>query len=121
MMNYPQLIARICSDGQEAAAVDYAEPKDAIKLEGATLGFSEAAGTKSPAELKALLGQAMQDSQAAFLRQDERYWFFRCRHLEIEWAANVVSAALLNSRLPVIVPPTVRGALKAAEILGVAA
>jgi hypothetical protein len=121
MMNYKELIVRICADGIEAAQKDYSQPKDKEKLKGAQQGFNEAAATQSPHQLAQLLAASGKECQEALLKQDENYWFVRCRHLEIEWAANVVSAALMNEGLPVIINPTVRGVMKAAEILGVAA
>lgn len=120
MMDYASFLARVCNDGREAAAESYSHPDQADKLEGSQQGFLEASLTQSPDELLSLLTRANHDCQEAFMRQDERYWFYRCRALEIEWTANVVSAALMNSGLPIIVNPTARGVFKAAEILGVA-
>jgi hypothetical protein len=51
---------------------------------------------------------------------DPRYWFWRCRALEIQWVVNVLSNILVaNGALP-IGDMTVRGRMKAAEMLGVA-
>ena len=55
------------------------------------------------------------------------YWEARCYALEVEWVANVVSAALVSAAMlcggktaiPVIITPTTRGMMKAREILGV--
>jgi hypothetical protein len=53
------------------------------------------------------------------LEHDPRYWFWRCRAAEIEWVTNVLSNILRAQGLPPIGTMTARGALKAAEIVGV--
>lgn len=120
-MNYSSFLERIIDDGIEAAKKSYSRPKDSHKLAGSLSGF-EACRGKGPAELKELLedcrrrtGMAHQESS------DEAYWMVRCFELEVEWVCNVVSAALMNQNEPIIIPPTARGLIKAAEIIGVSA
>lgn len=119
MTNYATFLARVIDDGIEAARRDYAEPRQANKLRGAVAGF-EACRGKSPVALAALLAEARERTMVAYREQADNYWEVRCFEAEVEWTCNVVSAAFHNQGLSVIVPPTMRGALKAAEILGVA-
>lgn len=49
------------------------------------------------------------------------YWYHRYYTLQIEWVLNVLSAAYYNENKPVLITPTVRGMIKAANILGVKA
>lgn len=118
---------RVVGDGIAAAQRDYAKPRDERKLAGSVAGF-EACRNRSPEQLSALLNEAHLDTRRAFNEahaSDDRkvadYWYWRCRELEIEWVCNCVSAILMNEGLPVIVPPTYRGVMKAAEIVGVGA
>lgn len=122
---YQYLLMRVIDDGVAAAIRDYATPEQAAKLEGSLAGFEECRNL-STTELKELLQEADQDYEAAYrmyghnsaAQEDiDAYWRLRCRALEIYWVCNVLSAALYYSGLPLIVPPTVRGATKAAEIL----
>lgn len=120
-VTYEALLERVVADGIEACRRDYAD--DADKLEGSIAGF-EACRGRTPEQLAALLVEARAETQAAYRSSPDpeptRYWYWRCRELEIEWCCNVVSACLANEGLPIIVPPTARGAMKAAEIVGVA-
>ncbi len=113
MTSYQDLLARVIGDGIEAARVDY---RPGPELDGSVAGF-EACRGRTPEQLAALLQEARLEARRG---QAGDYWFWRCRELEVEWVCNVVSAALLNQGLPVIVTPTARGVFKAAEILGVA-
>lgn len=114
--DYHAFLTRVVDDGIAAAKKDYAGNPD--KLRGAVAGFEDCRG-RSPGELLDLLIEAREATKQAFAKQADNYWFTRCRELEVEWVCNVASAALANQGLDVIVPPTARGALKAAEILGV--
>jgi hypothetical protein len=118
-MDYDGLKNAICDDGETEVREAYVEPKDAVKLNGSLAGFAEARQTISPDDLSALLATAARDCVDAHLRDDKNYWFWRYRHLQVEWVANVVSAALYNEKKPTIIIPTVRGLMKAADILGV--
>lgn len=117
-MNYREFINRVCADGRDAAQTNYARPDQASKLEGALQGFLEASVTESWEELAALLldGQI----KAEYYREYEQnnYWYWRCREAEIEWCCNVYSAAAINANQAIIIVPTARGMMKAAEIVG---
>lgn len=109
-------LTRVVDDGIQAASESYKD--DPKKLKGSIAGF-EACRWKTPAEIASLLEGARRETQEAYFKQAEDYWEVRCRELEIEWVANVLSAALQNSGLATIVTPTYRGTMKAADILGV--
>lgn len=117
-MNYVDALNAIIDDGIEAAKVDYNQPRNKMKLDGSILGFEECRD-KSTLQLIELLSLAQKHSSAAMRNQAHDYWYWRCRTLEIEWVCNVVSCILQNENLPAIVPPTYRGMMKAAEIVGV--
>lgn len=115
-MNYGDFIARVISDGLEAARADYADKP--LHREGSVRGFEECLGLL-PGDIGELLIEANDRCTQAHRDSADDYWYWRCRAAEIEWVANVVSAANMNSDLPVIVTPTMRGVMKAAELLGV--
>ncbi len=123
-MNYHEFLDRVVNDGIEAAKKDYSRPDQESKLRGSIQGFEDCRG-KSPTEIGEILKKADKRTFEASIRvhegeiSDQEYWAVRCRELEIEWVANVVSAMLMNQGLPVIVVPTARGAMKASEIVGV--
>ena len=112
-MTFLELVVR---DGIEAAERDYVERPD--KRKGAVDGFRACLG-KSPAELAEILSAARNATQEAFTHKAENYWEIRCFELEVEWTCNVVSSALHNQGQPIIIKPTARGYMKAAQILGV--
>lgn len=118
------LLERVIDDGIDAARRDYGKPDDLLKLAGSLAGFHACRG-RTPAQLAVLLSEARADTQAAYRAGPDpaatRYWYWRCRELEVEWVCNVVSAVLMNEGLPTIVPPTARGVLKAADVVGVSA
>lgn len=117
MTSYTDFLKRIIDDGVAAVHIDY--KNSAEKRDGAVAGF-EACRGKDPSELAVLLGEANLERQRAFHEQRSNYWYYVCYHAEIEWTCNVVSSALWNQGLPLIITPTTRGYMKAAEILGVA-
>lgn len=117
-MNLDDALTKIINFGVEAVRRDYAN--DERKRDGAILGFTECRGL-SLAGISALHREADQKSNEARRDQAADYWYWRCRALEIEWVANVLSAILMNEGRPVIVQPTGRGFLMAARIVGVAA
>ena len=111
---------QIIDDGIEASRLDYSKPRDKQKLDGSIRGFENCRG-KEPNEIAALLLEANATAQARHGQDGpDDYWYWRCRALEIEWTANVLSAILDANRQPPIVPITARGVMKAAEIIGVA-
>lgn len=122
-MTYDEFLTRIIDDGIEAARKSYSQPKQRAKLEGSLEGFEACRGL-NPAQLLALLEDAGQRVEAARRRVDDgadidEYWKERCRESEIEWTANCLSAVLANQGMKPIVPPTARGVMKAAEVVGV--
>ncbi|MGH2627241.1 MAG: hypothetical protein ACRDHY_11385 [Anaerolineales bacterium] len=125
MMDYAAFLERVINDGIEAAKRSYAKPRDQARLAGSIAGF-EACRGKTPDQLRELLAAALRASQSNFHQRvhegeitEEDYWHGECLALEVGWVCNVVSATLIPCGIPVIVPPTVRGVLKAAEIMGV--
>jgi hypothetical protein len=114
--SYLDFLTRVIDDGIAAATLDYKDDPD--KLKGAVAGF-EACRSKDPTALAQALADARTKTQDAYRDQAENYWETRCFEAEIEWTCNCVSAMLMNQGLTTIVPPTARGVMKAAEILGV--
>ena len=117
-MHLNDALNKVIEIGIEAAKRDYAGLEDAQKLAGAMLGFNECRERTVP-ELTSLLSKAAIRMVEAHREQAQDYWYWRCRHAEIEWVCNVISAILMNEGMPVITPPTARGALMAARIVGV--
>ena len=124
-MSYDEFLSQVIEQGIEGARCSYGsgEPHYQKKLKGSIDGF-EACRGRSPDEILELLGQARRKTHEAMARShageitNDDYWEVRCREAEIEWTANVVSAMLVNQGRKPIVPPTVRGAMQAALILG---
>lgn len=108
----------VIDDGIEEVRLVYQNPDDKQKLDGALKGFEECRD-KQPVEIAVLLNQARQRTTRARRDRAADYWYWRYREAQIEWVANVLSAILQNEGNPVIIPPTVRGLLKAADIVGV--
>lgn len=123
-MTFDEFISKAIDEGIEAAKRDYTKPRQKAKLEGSIEGF-EACRGKSPVEIGEILKDAKRKTREARGRVHEKeikesdYWRIRCREAEIEWIANVVSAALVNQGFSPIVQPTARGAMTAARIVGV--
>lgn len=118
-MDLNAFIIEIIEGGIKGAKEDYSRPEQKQMMEGSIAGF-EACRDKSPEELAELLAEANIVVQEKFQEEAEDYWWHRCYSLEIEWVCNCVSACLLNQGLPPIINPTVRGAMRAAEVVGVA-
>lgn len=124
-MNYKTLLDRIISDGIAEVREAYAAPAEHHKRDGAVEGF-EACRDRSPAEL-AELWRAAEDEASKMVREQRsdgtRYWKLRYKALQIEFVCNVVSVGLVNSGHPPLLGhlPTVRGAMKYAEVVGVGA
>jgi hypothetical protein len=117
-MTLAHFLARVIDDGIDEVKKSYAE--GSLKREGAIAGFEACRGASDPAALAALLDDAARRKEQASRTERDRYWYYVTFHAEIEWTCNVVSAALQNQGLPVIVTPTARGYMKAASIVGVA-
>ncbi len=117
-MTYSDFLTRIVDDGITACCESYKD--DTQKREGAVAGFNACRG-KTILELRQQLDSARDATRNAYRLSSANYWFLRCYELEVEWVCNVVSAALQNQGDEPIVTPTVRGYMKAAEILGVGA
>jgi len=120
-MNIKEALDQIINRGIEAVKRDYKENTD--KYNGSIAGFEECRN-KSPQELKTLLDKCREDThkiQVTYATHNiiEGYWFVRCFELEVEWVCNVLSAILMNNGMPIIITPTCRGVMMAAEIVGV--
>jgi hypothetical protein len=114
-MTLKALLDRVVNDGIKACRESY--KNDEKKRDGAIAGF-EACRNKTIFELRQQLHLAANLADIARAVDRENYWYHRCKHAEIEWVCNVVSACLQNQKLDTIVIPTARGFLKAAEIVG---
>lgn len=123
-MTYEDLLARIIADGLAEVRVAYADPKDHHKRDGAIEGF-EACRGKHPAALLELWTEAERKGQQLFHDRNpsgaDNYWRQRYKALQIEFVLNVVSVGLAQAGQPPLLShlPTVRGAMKYAEIVGV--
>ncbi len=127
-MTYEQLLDRIISDGIAEVREAYADPKDHHRRDGAVDGF-EACRGKTPTELVALWHEAEQQTLQITrerrsddgTKTSEDYWRQRYKALQIEFVCNVVSVGITNSGgAPLLAhQPTMRGAMKYAQIVGV--
>jgi hypothetical protein len=115
-MDYADFIHRVIEEGLAACKESY-KGKD-VKLKGAIEGF-EACRIKLPEQLAVILQDARKETAKAHIEKAPDYWRYACKLAEIEWVCNCVSAMLLNEGRPTITPPTVRGMMKAASIIGV--
>ena len=109
----------IVDDGIEAARHDYAKPQDTLKREGAIAGFEECRN-REPAKIAVLLLEANERADRAIREDDPQYWYWRSRAAEIGWVVNVLSNIMAAQGWKPIGTMTVRGAMKAAEIIGAA-
>jgi len=66
------------------------------------------AAASSLTRLQSLLSGPTHAQCQAKGKQDPRYWYWRCRALEIEWVVNVLSNILDAQGLPPIATMTVR-------------
>ena len=114
-MNLKEFIDKLIRDGIEEVTAVYADQPN--KMKGAIAGF-KACEFKTPTELALELKKAQGMAQLHFTTANhDKYWYHRMRQLQIEFVCNVVSAVLQNERKPIIIAPTARGVMKAAEIL----
>lgn len=119
-MTYQALLDRIISDGIAEVREAYADPDEHHKRDGAIEGFEACVG-KTPAELVDLWQSA--ERRGLHVNEDTKvkdYWKQRYKALQIEWVCNIISVGLVNSGHPPLLGhlPTVRGARKYAEIVG---
>lgn len=117
-MTLEEAVEQIITDGIGAAKKDYKD-KPAM-LKGSVNGFNACKG-KNIIGLTALINTAREKTSEAFRDQIDKdaYWEICCFELEVEWVCNVASAILMNNGLPVIIEPTCRGVMRAAEIVEV--
>lgn len=119
-MQYHDFLNKVIDEGIEAATNDYIEEKYKLHLEGSIAGF-EACRNKTPSELL----EIWEECQEYILkvpgnRKDmDKYWWFKCYQLEVEWVCNVISVVLIYEGKPPILSwlPTFNGMLKAASII----
>jgi hypothetical protein len=124
---YEQLLDRLIADGIAEVQEAYADPKEHHKRDGAIEGFDSCRG-KDPVQLVDLWKAAEQEAARIRIechennRSSEDYWRARYKALQIEFVCNVVSVGLTASGSPPLLAhlPTSRGALKYAQIVGVA-
>ena len=119
-MNLFEFTNRVVDNGILAVKKDYKDSPEQLK--GALAGF-EACRGKNPGELQMLLNRASRDVMEAFHRSESgnggnNYWEFKCKHAEIEWVCNLVSAVLAKNGMPVIVHPTCGGFMMANRVIG---
>lgn len=122
MIAFVDLLGVVIDEGIAAARQSYARPDQAHKLQGSIAGF-EACRNLDAMALDALLltERAASDELYRSRAGDDEFWTQRCKVAEIEWTANVMSAALMNTGLPVIVSPSARGVLCADRCLKILA
>lgn len=131
MKTHEEVLNRIIDDGIVAARHDYSpenygddRPEQRGLLSGSVAGF-EACRGKSIPELAIQLKRAERREREAKKRNrlkecsDEDIWFAIGYWHEVHWVCNVISALLWNQGMPVIINPTYRGVMKAADIVGI--
>lgn len=117
-MDYQSFLNAIIDDGITEIPLAYPRPEQKDKRDGAIAGFNACRGLVYE-QIGELLVQARTEREAAAARNETRYWWHRMYEAQIEWVLNVLSAVALNQGLPTLIPPTYRGIMKAADILGV--
>jgi hypothetical protein len=124
-MTYIEFLHEVIERGIKGASADPIINKYPKRLEGSIEGFN-ACRNKTPEQLSALLTEANAKTLNARLDTNDKdekdiedYWKQRYYAIQIEWVCNCVSAILMNERKPVIIQPTARGYMNAAEIIGV--
>ena len=117
-MSYKKFLEQVINDGIKAVKHDYIRADQKLIKKGSIEGF-ESCRNKNPLELSNVLKIAQSKSHKAMLNQVKNYWYYRGFTLEVEWVCSVVSAILMNAGQPVIITPSARGVIKAAEIIGI--
>lgn len=116
-MTYQEFLSQIIKDGLEEVSVVYKDQPN--KLKGCIEGF-KACEDCTPEELLIQLKRAGEQRSWAYDGSDhDKYWRARMKEAQIEFVCNCVSAMLMNENKPVIITPTARGVMKAAEILNI--
>jgi hypothetical protein len=129
-MTYDQLIDRIIADGLDEVRDAYKDPKEHHKRDGAIEGF-EACRGQAPSKLVELWREAEKAAHAIAVANHGDpdvdadatvYWKAQYKAAQIEFVCNVVSVGLQQNGQPALLGhlPTMRGALKYADIVGVA-
>lgn len=117
-MDYKTFLSKVIEDGIAGVKRDYKRKSQKLIREGSIAGF-EACREKNPVQLNELLEHSEKVSQEAMVGELKDYWYYRGFLLEVKWVCNVVSAMLMNQKLPTIIPPTARGVIQAGNIIGV--
>jgi hypothetical protein len=116
-LTHEQFLKEVVRRGIEGVKQSYNRPDQKDKLEGSILGFKDCLG-KTIEGLAQLLKEAADQTKQARVTGN-RYWYHRHYELQVEWVCNCVSCVLYNEKLPVIITPTARGMMLAAQIIGV--
>jgi len=120
-MNYDEFLNTIIDNGIAGAKTDYTEEQQREHLEGSIAGF-EACRNKFPHELIEVYHESNEYANKAFFERDaDKYWWFRCYQLEVEWVLNCISASMVNEGGAPLLPhlPTCNAMMAVSRILGV--
>jgi hypothetical protein len=118
-MNFDEFITRVIDRGIKSVSADEMITEHPKRLKGSLDGF-EACRGKDPVQLALLYSDAERKALALREVEDiEDYWQARYFAIQVEFVCNTASAVLMNQGLPVIIPPTAKGAMNAAKIVGV--
>jgi hypothetical protein len=113
-MNLEDALEQIIEMGLRSVVKDFKEGSD--KLEGSIDGFNACRGLTAMG-LRELLAAEHDATKEA--KESDGYWKQRYREIQVEWVCNVASAILHNEGFPVIIPPTARGMIAAAKVIGI--
>ena len=125
MLRYQEFLNKVIDESKLNVMTDFgrshregqADSKDIACIQGALAGL-EACRNCSPPQLSTLLERAAQAHHKAFHQTIlNRYWRLTCFLFEVEWICNVVSVVLANQGMEEIVPPTIKAALMAQQIV----
>lgn len=114
-MDRNDFLNAIIDDGIHEIEANYTRLDQQEKRNGGVAGFKACRG-KSNQELLDLKDSADQDAKRA---TGEKYWYYRYFQLQVEWVLNVLSAGLRGQGQEPLTDFTMRGFLKAADILGI--
>lgn len=118
-MNHNDFLNAIIDDGIMEITTTYTKPDQQTKKSGGIKGFEICRG-KTSDEILAELDLARRCVEKARTENNtDWYWHWVMYERQIEWVLNVLSAVLYEQGKPVLIQPTVRGMIKAANILGV--
>jgi hypothetical protein len=120
-MTYNEFLNEVIEGGIAGATADYTKPEDKSRLEGAIAGFN-ACRDKRPNELIEIYNEAGEYMKGCYGNGEvEKYWWFRCYQLEVEWVMNCVSCLLYNEGQPPLLSwlPTCNAMQRVAAIVGV--